>query len=132
MVFHAEGLAGIELHYTAQLTVQPFRGIENGGHAFPAAESALPAIDQPPVDVPPSPRYHYFCITAHVASLIAATWPLFRRLHRSACSLAVLHCTSNALPTRHMFNLNNCIPVAVTYIHTYIHTYIRTVSIQHD
>ena len=32
---------GIELHYIAQLTVQPVRGFENSGHYFPAAESAL-------------------------------------------------------------------------------------------
>ena len=44
MVFHAEGLAEIELHYTAQLTVQPVRSFENGGHRFPVAESALPAV----------------------------------------------------------------------------------------
>ena len=65
MVFHAEGLAGIELHYAAQLTVQPVWGFENGGLHFPAAESSLP-------DVPSSPRYHYFCVNGHVASLITA------------------------------------------------------------
>ena len=65
MVFHAEGLAGIELHYAAQLTVQPVRSFENGGLHFPAAESSL-------LDVPSSPRYHYFCVNGHVASLIAA------------------------------------------------------------
>ena len=72
MVFHAEGLARIELHYTAQLTVQSVRGFEIGDHHFPAAESALPAVSKPPADVP-SPHYHYFCINAHVASLITAS-----------------------------------------------------------
>ena len=32
----------------AQITVQPVRVFENGGHHFPAAESALPAVDEPP------------------------------------------------------------------------------------
>ena len=48
---------GIELHYAAQLTVRPDRGFENSGHHIPAAESALPADDKPPTDVP-SPSYH--------------------------------------------------------------------------
>ena len=62
MVVHAEGLAKIELHYTAQLTIQSVRGFENGGHHFPAAESALPAVIEPPAIVPSSPHYHYFCV----------------------------------------------------------------------
>ena len=57
MVFHAEGLAGIELHYTAHLTVQPVGGFENSSHHFPSAESAFPAVDKPAADVP-SPSYH--------------------------------------------------------------------------
>ena len=57
MVFHVEGLTGIELHYTAQLNVWPIRGFENSSYHFPAAESALPAVDKPPTDVP-SPSYH--------------------------------------------------------------------------
>ena len=66
-------------HYVAQLTVQPVRGFENGGHHFPAAESVLPAVDESPVDVSSSPRYHYFCISAHVASIYAiAALPLWR------------------------------------------------------
>ena len=40
-MFHAEGFAEIELHYTAQLTIQPVRGFVNGSHHFPAAESPL-------------------------------------------------------------------------------------------
>ena len=63
MVFHAEGLAGNELHYAAQLTVRPVRGFENSGHHFPAAESVLPADDKPPADVP-SPSYVAFPIAA--------------------------------------------------------------------
>ena len=51
MVFHAEGLAGIELHYAAQLTAQSVRGFENCGHHFPAAESGLPAVDEPLTDI---------------------------------------------------------------------------------
>ena len=43
---------GIELHWTAQLTTPLVRGFENGGHHFPAAESALPAVNVPPTDVP--------------------------------------------------------------------------------
>ena len=68
MVFHAESLAGIELHYA----IQSVRGFENSGHHFPAAESALPTVDEPPADVPSSPRYYYFCVAAHVASLLTA------------------------------------------------------------
>ena len=68
MVVHEEGLVGIELYYTAQLTVQPVRGFENGCHHFSAAESALPAVSEPSADIPSSPRYHYFCVNAHVAS----------------------------------------------------------------
>ena len=51
MVFRAEGLAGIELHYVAQLTVQSARGFENSGHHFPSTESVLPAVDEPPAKV---------------------------------------------------------------------------------
>ena len=40
-----DGLAGIELHYTAQLAVQPVRGFENGGDYFLAA-SLRSAINQ--------------------------------------------------------------------------------------
>ena len=68
MVVHAEGLTGIELHYTARLTVQPVRGFENGGHHFSAAESSLPAVSEPPASVPSSPHYHYFRANAHVAA----------------------------------------------------------------
>ena len=46
MVLHAESHAGIELHYATQLTVQSARGFGN------AAESTLPAVDEPPTDVP--------------------------------------------------------------------------------
>ena len=58
IVFHTEGLAGIELHYTAQLTVEPGRGFENNDHHFPIAESALPVVSEPPTDVPSTPHYH--------------------------------------------------------------------------
>ena len=61
---------GIEL--CSEVTVQPVRGFENGSQHFPAAESALPAVNEPHSDVPSSPRYHYFCVTAHIAFLIAA------------------------------------------------------------
>ena len=86
------------------LTIQPVRGFENGSHHFPAAESALLAVD-----VPFSPHYNYFCVVAHIASLIAVTSG--RRLH----FLALQHAQAMR---------NNCISVVLlTYIHTYIHTY---------
>ena len=44
-VIPCRGPLGIKLHYTAQLTIQPVRGFENGGHYIPAAESALPAVE---------------------------------------------------------------------------------------
>ena len=49
------------------LTIHPVRGL-NCDHHFPAAESALPAVDEPPADVPSSPCYHYFCVVAQVAT----------------------------------------------------------------
>ena len=73
MVFHAECLAGIELHYAVQLTIQPVRDFENGGHHFPAAKSTLPAINEPLTDVPSSPCCHYFSVVVHVASIITVT-----------------------------------------------------------
>ena len=77
MVFNAEGLA---LRCSADRSARVLvRGFENGGHHFPAAESVLPAVDESPVDVSSSPRYHYFCISAHVASIYAiAALPLWR------------------------------------------------------
>ena len=71
MVFHAEGLVGIELHYAAQPTIQSVRGFENGGHYFPAAESALLTVNEPPTNVPFLSSLPLFCVAAHVASLIA-------------------------------------------------------------
>ena len=64
--------ASRESSCTAQLTIQPVRGFDNGGRHFPAAESALPAVDEHLADVPSSPRYCYFCVAAHVASLLTA------------------------------------------------------------
>ena len=64
---------GIELHYNAQLIIEPVRGFENGGHHFPAAESALPAVIEPSANISSSPHCHYFCVAVHVASVIAAT-----------------------------------------------------------
>ena len=59
---------GIELHYATELTIQPIRGFENGGHHFPAVESPLTAVDEPPANVPSSPHYHSSgVITAHIA-----------------------------------------------------------------
>ena len=75
MVFHAEGLVGIELHLmrcSADHSASPISGFENGGYHFPAAKSALPTVDEPPTDVPSSPHYYYFCVAAHVASLLTA------------------------------------------------------------
>ena len=82
------------------LTVQPIRGFEYGDHHFSAAESALPAVDEPPTDVPSSPRYHYFCLAMHLASLIAATSG--RQLH----SLALQHVHgSNTVPRGNTFTI---------------------------
>ena len=55
---------GIELHYAAQLTVRP---VENSGHHFHAAESALLTDNKPPADAH-SPSW----IAAHIAFPIAA------------------------------------------------------------
>ena len=52
MVFHAEGFAGIELHYAAQLTIQSAQSFEDDSHHFPSAESALPTVHVPWTDVP--------------------------------------------------------------------------------
>ena len=39
----------------------------------------LPAIDEPPADVPSSRCYHYFCVAAHVAAATSGRhsilWP---------------------------------------------------------
>ena len=67
MAFHAESLAGIELHCSADHSASLRLLRQNGGHHFPVAESALPAVDEPPADVPSSPC---FCVAAYVASLL--------------------------------------------------------------
>ena len=66
VLVHADGLAEIELHYAAQLTVRPVPGFENA-----ASESALPAVRRS-IDVPSSPPGATTTIVAHVASLVAA------------------------------------------------------------
>ena len=74
MIFHAEGLAGNELHYATSRAFSHSDALRKPVITFLlSAESALPAVDEPPADVPFSPRYHCFCVAAHVASLIAAT-----------------------------------------------------------
>ena len=108
---------GIELHYAAQLTVQLVQGFENGGHHFPAAESALPTVDKPPADVPSSPRYHCFCVTAHVASLIATS-------SVSWCMLSILAQwsvrTCEQCHAHRKYACNNCLSVVLlTYIQTW-------------
>ena len=55
MAFHAEGITGIELQYTSQPTFRPVRSLENDGHHFLVAESALPAVDEAPTNVPSFP-----------------------------------------------------------------------------
>ena len=90
MVFHAEGLAGIRLHYAAQLTVQLVRGFENGNHHFSAAESAVSAVSECPTNVP---HYHYICVAVHVRSL-----PNHRHLSPGDSIIVhtVVHCTAHA------------------------------------
>ena len=89
MVFHAEGLAGIELQYAAQLTVQPVQGFENDSHHFPAAESALHAVDESPADVPSSLPLFLYCY--------ASSLPTYCRLSAGDSivvpSFLWLHCT---------------------------------------
>ena len=124
MVFHADGLAGIELHYAAQLTFQPVRGFENGDHHIPAAESALPAVNEPPADVPSLSLLPLLWVAAHVAFPIAAAF----LQDDSWCTLLVLlHVNeSSAAPAGNMLQkLHSC---SITYIHTYIHGG----SVQHD
>ena len=106
------------ISYAAQLTIQPVGGFENGDHCFLAAKSALPAVDEPPADVPSSPYYYYFCVATQVASLIAATSD--RRLH----FLALQHMPAMLCPQEVC-----CIPVALlTYIHTYAESQCNTIS----
>ena len=119
VVFHAEGVAGIELHYAAQLTVQSVRGFENGGHYFPAAESALPAVDEPPADVPSSPLYRCFWVAVHVAFLIAT--PLCKRVCHSVCSPFTGTAREKQCPAHRKYACNNCIPVASLSLHYIIH-----------
>ena len=44
----------------------PVRGFKNGSHHFPSVESALPAVDEPPADVPSSPHYYYFYVAVYI------------------------------------------------------------------
>ena len=115
--FHAEGLAGSKLHYAVQLTIQPVLGFENGNHHFPAAKSALPAVDEPPTNVPSSPRYHYFCVAVRVASLITATSVATgdSTIVHALLSLAPLHVHTMPCPQEMCYN--NC----THYLHSYIH-----------
>ena len=116
MVFHAEGLAGIKLHYAAQLSVRPVREFKNGVHHFPAAKSALPAVNKPPLLATILLGCCARCLPNH--SRLSAG-----RLHRSACSWLYCMCMK-AVPRPQEICCNNCIPIALlTYIHTYIHTH---------
>ena len=87
--------------------------------AFRALESALSAVDEPPADVPSSPRYHYFCVAAHVASLIATA--------SLQVTIAVHVIGSHAMLHPQEIVCNNCIPVA---LYTFLDK--RGVSMQHD
>ena len=123
VVFHAESLTGIELHLTsfsADHSASPrIRGFENSGH-FPAAESALPTVDEPPTDVPYSPHYYYFCVATHVASLLTAA--SCRRFHCSVVLFICLVLHVQQCRAHRKYICNNCILVAVNnYIHTYMH-----------
>ena len=62
---------GIELHYAAGGTFSQSNALRT--EIVLSAKSALPAVDEPPTDVLSSSRYRYFCVIAHVASLITAT-----------------------------------------------------------
>ena len=99
-----------KLHLTS--CSAPVRGFENDDHHFPAAESALPAVDEPPADVTSSSRYYYFCVAAHVASLLTATF-----LHRSVVLLICLVLHLQQCRTHRKYVLHSC---SVTYIYTYI------------
>ena len=111
MVFHAEGFAGIELHYTAQLTVWSIRGFSC--HHFPAAELALPSVDEPPADVP------FLSSLSLLLCCCARSLPNHHCL--STCESVMVHVhLSLALHEQAMLHPQTCIPVALlVYIHTY-------------
>ena len=115
---------GIELHYAAQLTVQSVRGFENGGHHFPAAKSALPAVDEPPAGI--------FFLSSLPLLLCCCARSLANRHHVSVGESVVVHAHCSLAP--HMQTmphpqetcLHSCSINSHTYIHIYIHTYIYT------
>ena len=115
MVFYAKGLVRVQLHYATQLTIQPVQGFENSCHHFPAADSALPAVDEPSADVLYSPRYYYFCAAAHAAFLIAAASLRPTPLCYISPLLASLHCICKQCHTHRKYY---CIPmVVITYVY---------------
>ena len=89
MVFHAEGLTRIKLHYTAQLTIRSVQGFENSDQPhFPAAESALPAVDKP---ITPLLTTTTSVFAEHVTSLMATTSLAGNSIVVQTHSLALLH-----------------------------------------
>ena len=131
MVFHAEGFAGIELHYAAQLTIQSAQSFEDNSHHFPAAETALPAVDVPSADVPflSSLSLLLYCYTHSLSNHYSLSAGESVRVY--ACfSLALHNHASNATPTGNIrlyfhrkYTCNDCIPVALlAYINTYRQT----------
>ena len=75
MVFHAEGLAEIELHYATSGAFSQSNALKHQAVItfLLSAKSALHAIDEPPDGVLSSPCYNYFYVAMHTAPLIVAT-----------------------------------------------------------
>ena len=70
---------------------------------FLLPKSALPAVDEPFVNVPFSPRYYYFCVAVHVASLLTAASPKDDSIVVQYSSFVWYYTCSNAMPTGSMF-----------------------------
>ena len=115
MVFHAEGFAGMELHYAAQLTIQSAQSFEDNSHHFPAAESALHTVDVPSADVPflSSLSLLLCCYTHSLSNHYPLSAGESGRVY--ACFSLVLH--MRAMPHPQEIYLHSC---SVTRIHKYI------------
>ena len=123
VVFHAEGLTGIELRYAAQLTVRAVRGLRTTVITFLLPNQPYPlSID---LLLMFSPLLATTLLGCYACSLLNRCYLSAGRLHHSA--RCWLYCTCmQAMPRQQEICCN---PVA---LHTYIHTYIRGVSVQHD
>ena len=124
MVFHAEGFAGMELHYAAQLTIQSAQSFEDDSHHFPAAELALPAVDVPPTDIPflsslslliccyTNSLSNHYPLSAGESVIVYAYMLVFH-----------WHCTCEQCHAHRKYVCNDCIPVALlANINTYRQT----------